>query len=133
MEPLDRLLEAVTLDEPHRVVRPAAVVGAQAVDRHDPGVFQPAGDLGLHQEPLAADGVVGVIVEDLLQGHLAVQLAVERHEDSPQAAARVGPQDAESLAVGRRGAERVAHREVGDRGRCREWSNPCRPATGWPR
>ena len=39
-------------------------------------MLQPAGDLGLEQEPLAAGRVVGVLVEDLLEGHLAVQLAV---------------------------------------------------------
>ena len=99
VEPLDRLLEAVALDEPHRVVGPAVVVGAQAVDRDDPGVFQPAGDLGLEQEPLAADRVVGVVVEDLLQGHLAIQLGVQRHEDGPQAAPGVRPEHAEPLAV----------------------------------
>ena len=53
---LDRLLEAVAADEPHGVVGPAVGVGAQAVDRHDAGVLQPAGDLGLEQEPLAAGG-----------------------------------------------------------------------------
>ena len=49
---VDGLLEAVAPDEPHGVVRPAVGVGAQAVDRHDAGVLQPAGDLGLEQEPL---------------------------------------------------------------------------------
>ena len=46
------LLEAVAADEPHGVVGPAVGVGAQAVDRDDPRVLQPAGDLGLEQEPL---------------------------------------------------------------------------------
>ena len=100
MEAVDGLLEAVAPDEPHGVVRAAVAVGAQAVDRDDPGVLQPAGDLGLEQEPLPAGGVVGVLVEDLLERHLAVQLRVERHEDRAQAAAGVGPQDAEPLAVG---------------------------------
>ncbi len=66
VELLDRLLQAVALDEPHGVVRPAAAVGAQAVDRHDPGVLEPAGDLGLEHESLAAHRVVGVLLEDLL-------------------------------------------------------------------
>ena len=43
----DRLLEAVAPDEPHGVIRTAVAVGAQAVDRDDPGVLEPAGDLGL--------------------------------------------------------------------------------------
>ena len=62
-------------------------------------MFQPAGDLGLDEEPGAAGGVVGVVVEDLLEGDLAVQLGVERHEDRPQPAAGMGPEDAEPLAV----------------------------------
>ena len=66
VKPLDRLLERVALDEPHRVVRPAVGVGAQAIDREHTGVLQPAGDLGLGHEPLAADRVVGMLVEDLL-------------------------------------------------------------------
>ena len=84
MEAVDRLLEAVALDEPHGVVGPAVAVAAQAVDRHDPGVLQPAGDLGLEQEPLAADRVVGVVVEDLLERHLAIELGVEATKTAPR-------------------------------------------------
>ena len=47
VESLDRLLEAVSPDEPHRVERPLAVVGPQAVDRDDARMLEPAGDLGL--------------------------------------------------------------------------------------
>jgi hypothetical protein len=36
--------------------------------------------LGLQEESVAADLVVDVVVEDLLQRHLAVHLADERHE-----------------------------------------------------
>jgi hypothetical protein len=50
---------------------------------HDPGMLQAAGDLRLDEEPLAAGGVVGVRIEDLLQCHLAVQLLVEGDEDGP--------------------------------------------------
>ena len=45
-------LRLVAADEPHGVVGPAVAVGAQAVDRHDPGVLQSAGDLGLEHEPV---------------------------------------------------------------------------------
>ena len=101
------------LDEPHGVVGPAVGVGAQAVDRDDAGVLQPAGDLGFEQEPLAAGRVVGVVVEDLLEGHLAVQLAVQRHEHRPQPAPGVRPEDAEPLAVAGRRADGVGGRAVG--------------------
>ena len=62
-------------------------------------MFQPAGDLGLEYETRAADGVVGVAVEDLLERDLAVELGVERHEDRAQASLSVRPEDAEPLAV----------------------------------
>ena len=113
VEPVDRLLERVALDEPHGVVRPAVGVGAQAVDGDDAGVLEPAGDLGLGDEPLPADGVVGVLLEDLLERHLAVQLAVERHEDGAQAALGMRPEDAEPLAVGGGRADGIAAGAVG--------------------
>ena len=79
----DGLPQAITPDEPHGVIRPSVAVGAQTVDRYNAGMLQAAGDLGLHQEPLAAHRVVGVVFENLLQRHLAVQFAIERHEDGP--------------------------------------------------
>ena len=83
MEVLDRLLEALSLDEPHGVVGPSAAVGSHAIDRDDARVLQCAGDLGLGDEPLAADGVVGMLFEDLLERHLAVQLGIEGDEHLP--------------------------------------------------
>ena len=75
-------------------------------------MLQAAGDLGLDQEPSAADRVVGVGVEDLLERDLAVELGVEGDEDGAQAAPGVGPEDAEPLAVGG-GAGSVAGGLVG--------------------
>jgi hypothetical protein len=109
VEAVGGFLEAVPLNEPHGVERPAAVVGPQAVDRDDARVLQPAGDLGLEQETGAACRVVGVLLEDLLEGHLAVQLLVEGDEDGAQAAAGVRPQDTEPLAVTGRGADGQRH------------------------
>ena len=37
VEAVDGLLERVAADEPHGVIGAAVAVGAQAVDRHDPG------------------------------------------------------------------------------------------------
>ncbi len=108
MEAVDGLLEAVALDEPHGVIRPAVAVGPQAVDRDDPRMFQAAGDLGLEQEAGAAGRVVGVLLQDLLDRHLAVQLLVERDEDGAQAAPGVRAQDAEALAIAGGRAEGVA-------------------------
>ena len=59
------------------------------------------------------DRVVGVGVEDLLQGHLAMQFGVQGHEDGAQAAACVRPEDAEPLARAGCLADRVTRRAVG--------------------
>ena len=96
---VDRFLERVAADEPHGIVGAAVGVGAQAVDRHDARMFEPAGDLGLLKEPLPADRVISVGVEDLLERNLAVQLAVDRHENSSEPALGVRTQDAKSAAV----------------------------------
>ena len=113
VEMLDGLLEGVALDEPHGVIGAPAAVGAQAIDRHDARVLQPAGDLGLGDEPLAADGIVGVLLEDLLQRHLAVQLGIQGHEHLAQPAARVRPQHAEPLAIAGGRADRQTGSTVG--------------------
>jgi hypothetical protein len=107
-EPVDGLLETIPADEPHGVIGAAIAVGPQPVNGDDPRVLQPAGDLGLAEKPLAAFGVVGVIIEDLLQRHLAVQLGVQGDEDGAEAALGVGPQDAEPLAIAGGGADRIA-------------------------
>ena len=64
-----------------------------------PGCSSPPVISASSDEPLAADRVVGVLLEDLLQRHLAVQLGVEGHEHLAQPAPRVRPQQAEPLAV----------------------------------
>ena len=109
----DRFLEGLTADEPHGVIGPAVAVGAQAVHRHDAGVLQPAGDLGLEHEAGAAGGVVGVRVEDLLDGDFAVQFAVQGDEHRSQAPFRVRPQDTEALAVGSGRADGVGGSTLG--------------------
>ena len=113
VELLDRLLETIAFDEPHRVIGPAIVVAAQAVDRHNARVLEPPGDLGLDQEPLAATRVVGMVAQKLFQRHLAVQLGVQRHEDGPQPTLGVGPKQAKPLAVRSSRPDRVAGRAVG--------------------
>ena len=98
---LDGRLEVVAADEPHGVEGAAVVVGAQAVDRHDAGVFEPAGDLGLDDEagPLVLVG--GVVVLDPLQRHDAVELAVAGDVDLAEGAAVVEADDLEAaLGVG---------------------------------
>ena len=112
VEALDGLLEAIAPDEPHRVVGPPAVVGPQAVDGDDPGVLQPAGNLGLEQEATAAVRVVGVAGEDLLEGDLAVELGVEGDEDGAQTARGMGPEETEPQTIGVGCADAIAGRAV---------------------
>ena len=52
------------------------------------------------QEAETAGGIVGAVVEDLLESDFAVELGVEGNEDRTQAAPGVRPEDAEPLAVG---------------------------------
>ncbi len=75
-------------------------------------MLEPAGDLGLEQEPRPAYGIVGMMVEDLLQSDLAVQLGVERDKDRSQPTAGGGPQNAEPLAAGSGCADSEARRAV---------------------
>ena len=95
-------------DEPHGVERPALVVRAQAVDRHDAGMLQPAGDLGLEQEAGAAGRVVGVLGLDLLERDLAVQLRIHRDEYHADPAPGVVPQETEPASFRRRLAQAEA-------------------------
>ena len=113
VELVDRFLEAVAADEPHGVIRAAVAVSAQSVDGDDPGVLEAAGDLGLDQEAESTDGVVGVVVEDLLECDLAVELGIERDEDGAQAAPGMRPQDAEPLSVGGGRAHGIAAGALG--------------------
>jgi hypothetical protein len=61
-----------------------------------PGVFQRACNLGLGQEAAATRQIVGPHLEDLLDGHLAVALGVQGHEDGAEAACSF---DAEDLSL----------------------------------
>ena len=99
-----------------------------------PGCSSPPVISASSDEPLAADRVVGVLLEDLLERHLAVQLGVEGHEDLAQAAPRMRPQHAEPLAVAGGRADGVAGGAVGVvvvvGGRA---VLPSRPGRAWPR
>ena len=113
MKAIDGFLEGIATNETHDVEGPAIGVRAQAINRHDAGMLKPAGDLGLEQEPLAADRVVGMLIKDLLERDLAMELGIERHEYGAQAAARMRTQHAEPLAVGRGRAHGVIDGTVG--------------------
>ena len=93
VEPRDRLPQAVSLDKPHRVKRPAKLVVAQTVHRHDPRMLESSRDLRLQQEPRPALRMARVPVLNLLERHLAVQLGVFGHKHLAQAPSRMKLQD----------------------------------------
>ena len=76
-----RLLEALAANKPHGIERPAVGIASETVDRDDPRVLQPAGDLRLGEEPRPALQVVGMPVLNLFECDLAVQFGVARDED----------------------------------------------------
>src|SRR5262249_27651853 len=109
-EVLDGLLEALAPDESHGVIGASIAVCAQTIDRDDAWVLESPGDLGLEDKSLAAGRVVGMLLEDLLERHLAMQLDIESGEDLAQSAARMRPQQAESLAFAGDCADRQGRR-----------------------
>ena len=83
----------LTFDEPHGVKRPAVGVGSQAVDRHDPRMFQVSRDLGFGNEPLAADRIARVTGLNFLESDAAMKLGILGQVNLPQPASSVRPQD----------------------------------------
>ena len=98
--------------ELHGVVGASGGIASQGVDRHDTGVLELAGDLGLVDEPPPAAGVVGQLGADLLERHLAVQGNVPGDSDQPQPARLVGTE--QDKPAGRRGS--------GDSGETSGWN-----------
>ncbi len=64
-------------------------------------MLQAAGHLGLELEPGSVLRVVGEAILDLLEGHVAVQLGVQGHEDLAQPSPGMRAEDAESGTGGR--------------------------------
>ena len=74
-------------------IRPAVVVAAVAVDRHDPRVLETGGNLSLASEPFLKLRIFGVVCLDLFQRDLAIEFALPGHKDLAQAAASILPDD----------------------------------------
>jgi hypothetical protein len=102
MEPIDGDFQTVAADETHRVIGTAVRVVAEAVDRHDPRMFQPAGDLRFPEKSGSIVRIAGPARLHLLQGDLSIDFLVMSQVDDSQTAGRVSPQDAESLLRRRR-------------------------------
>ena len=124
------VLEGLAADEPHGVAGRAGGVGPQGVDRHDTGMLEPSGDLGLLEEPAQALGVAGAAGLEELERHLAVELGVSGQEDLAQGAGGVEAEFAElgprrgrlsARSAGRRGGRRFAADRVDP---VQEWVEP---------
>ncbi len=63
-------------------------------------MLEAASDLSFDEESVSAGGIVGVVVEDLLESYLAIELGIERDEDGAQAPSGMGSDDAEPQSVG---------------------------------
>ena len=100
----DRLLQVVAANEPHGVEGPTVSVGAQAIHRHDARVLQAARDFSFQQKADAAVKMVGELLLDLLESHLAAEFFILRHEDFAQAALGMRSQNAKPRAGRRTGA-----------------------------
>ena len=102
MKPPDRHREALSLNEPHRVIRAAIGISAQAVDRHDAGMLEIARDLRLEHEPRSMVLPFGEPGLDLLERHVALQLTVARHPDLADSPLGMRPDQLKTLALRRR-------------------------------
>ena len=78
--------EAAALDHLHREETAAIRMHAELMDRHDVGMFELAGDLGLFDE--AGLHVVVGMVEQKLDGDFAANVLIDGPHDRPHAAAR---------------------------------------------
>ena len=107
MEAVDGIGERFPADQPHRVEGTADGVAAEAVDGDDPRVLELPGELGLEHELRPARLAVGVGRLDLLEGHLTVELVVDRHGHDAEPPLGIRTHDQEATVVRRRRAERL--------------------------
>ena len=92
MKAVTRVLEIVTLDEPHGIERPTIRIGAEAIHGHNAGMLESAGDFRFQHKPAATGVLVRVLPLDLFQRHLSVQLQILRHKYFTEATFRMRAQ-----------------------------------------
>ena len=79
MQRHDRFAEGLAVDLAHHEVEPAALEHSQVVDRHDAGVLEPGGGLGLLQEARDGGGISGPIGAHALHRCGASEQAIVHH------------------------------------------------------
>ncbi len=90
---VERVLERLTLHEPHAEKAPDAVVLSELVHRHDVGVLELAGDACLGGESLDLRVASRELGRQDFDGHIALQVFVERAHH------RAHPADADELLL----------------------------------
>ena len=98
VQAIDGRRQGLSLDQPTHEVRHARDPPRRGIHRHDARMLQHARDVRLELEPLAVPRVVCKRGLELLQGHLAAELLVERHEDIARPPAVEQAEDAEPAA-----------------------------------
>ncbi len=98
MEARDCLLERITANETHGVIRTPIAIDSQPIDRNNTRVFEPSRDLRLENKPRSAREIVGMAIQDLLERHLAIELGVQCDGHHPQAAPGMRTQQPEALS-----------------------------------
>jgi hypothetical protein len=123
---VDRLFQAVAPDEPHRVKRAPVLEVAQSVRRHDPRMFQTAGDFRFQQKPLLCVFAGPVLGFDLFERHFPVKFPVHRDGHPAQSAFGVRTQNLETQLrlIGALGLEKSPAFCIKVRSRCRFGQRP---------
>src|SRR5262249_50082169 len=82
----DGVAEGFAGDDAHGVVGVAAGPGGEGVDGDDAGVVEPAGELGLAQEPVAGAGIAAGSALHAFEGDLAFEFGAFRSIDDAEPA-----------------------------------------------
>ncbi len=119
MEIVNGFLQAVAANETHHIERSAVRMRAQAVDRHDAGVLEPAGDFRFQKKACPALRIVRVFVVNLFEGDLAVQFLVLGNKNRSQTTLGMRPHHAKTPPCGGERADRGLCAPLWRAGRCR--------------
>ena len=102
----DRLLERLTGDQPHDMEQPPILMLADVVDRRDVGMLERRPGPDLLEERRPVPSVVGPLVGELLEEHLAPELEVAADEHLPHPPVAVRPHEPVARAPGGVAVER---------------------------
>src|SRR5262249_26236299 len=81
VEPGNRMFEIVAAYEAHRVKRPTIGICPKAVDRHNPGMLEAAGNFCFEDKSASAIGIVGMAELNLLESDFAMKFHIFGDED----------------------------------------------------